>query len=151
MKNLTLFTPKSLWDSYRSLGEIHDDFDRFFNNMMPTSELASNKDFYPRVDILEENDKYLIKAELPGVNQKDVKITLNDNVLNIRGERKSEYEENKEGIHRIERSFGSFSRSFPLDKEVIPEKVTASYKDGILTIDLPKSNKEVKEIEVKIS
>jgi HSP20 family protein len=134
------------------LGEIHDEFDRLFNNMMPTSEQASNKGFYPMVDILEENDKYLIKAELPGVNQKDVKVTVTDNVLTIEGERKNEYEDRKEGIHRIERSYGAFRRSFRLNGDVATEKITAKSKDGVLEITIPKSEKaKPKEIEVKIS
>jgi len=150
MSDLTKYSPKNLWDPFRSLGNIHDEFDRLFDRITP-SPFRRERAYSPAVDILEEKDKYTAKVELPGFDQKDVKITLNDNVLTIRGERKSDYEEKKEGIHRIERSFGSFSRSFSLDKEVIPEKVTANYKDGILTIDMPKSNKEVKEIEVKIS
>jgi HSP20 family protein len=150
MRNLTLYTPKNLWDSYRSLGEIHDEFDRLFNNMMPASEQAGNRGLYPVVDILEENDTYLIKAELPGVNQKDVKVTVTDNVLTIEGERKNEYEGRKEGIHRIERSYGAFCRSFRLNNDVAAEKITAKSKDGVLEITIPKSEKtKPKEISIK--
>lgn len=145
------YSPKTLWDPFRSLSDIRDDFDRLFGRIIP-ERMRREGGFSPAVDIVEEKDKYIAKAELPGTDQKDVKITLNDNVLTIKGERKNEYEEKKEGIHRIERSYGSFCRSFRLENEVVPEKVKADYKDGILTIDLPKSGKEkVKEIEVKVS
>jgi HSP20 family protein len=151
MRNLTLYTPKTLWDPFRSLGEIHDEFDRLFDNMMPTREQISTKGFYPVVDILEENDKYLIKAELPGVNQKDVKVTISDNLLTIEGERKNEYEDKKEGIHRIERSSGAFCRSFRLNGDVANDKITAKSKDGVLEITIPKSEKaKPKEISVKV-
>jgi HSP20 family protein len=149
MSNLTKYSPRNLWDPFRSLGEIHDEFDRLFNRFTP-QRFRHEETLFPAVDLLEEKEKYVAKVELPGMEQKDIKVTLNDNVLTIRGERKSEYEEKKEGAHRIERSFGSFNRSFSLDKEVIPEEVKANYKDGVLTIDMPKSNKEVKDIEVKI-
>lgn len=145
------YSPKTLWDPFRSLSDIRDDFDRLFGRFIP-ERMRGEGEFSPAVDIVEEKDKYIAKAELPGMDQKDVKITLNNNILTIRGERKNEYEEKKEGIHRIERSYGSFCRSFRLESEVDSEKVKADYKDGVLTIDLPKSGKEkVKEIEVKIS
>ena len=150
MRNLTFYTPKTLWDSCRGLGEIHGEFDKLFDNMMPTREQASSKDFYPVVDILEDKDKYLIKAELPGVNQKDVKLTVNDNVLTIEGERKNEYEKKKDGIHFIERSYGAFCRSFRLNCDIAADKIAAKSKDGVLEITLPKSEKsKPQEISIK--
>ena len=149
MSELSIHTPRTLWDPFQSLGEIHDEFDRLFNRLSP-SWYREERVLYPAVDIIEEKEKYIVKAELAGCEQKDVKITLSDNVLTIQGERKSEYGEKKEGLRQIEGVYGAFERSLRFEKEVVSEDVTAGYKDGILTIDLPKSHKEEKEIEVKI-
>jgi len=105
----------------------------------------------PVVDIAEHDDDYVVKVELPGINKDDVKITLENNVLTIRGEKKQEKESKKENFHRIERSYGSFQRSFTLPMTVKNDKIDASYKDGILTIALPKAEEaKPKQIEVKV-
>jgi len=151
MRDLIHHKPRTLWDPFRSLGEIHDEFDRLFETIWPNLERAETREFYPATDILEEEDKYIIKAELPGIDQKDVKVSLVDNVLTIKGERKNEYEDKKEGIHRVERSYGSFCRSFSLNGDVIPEKIKAKSKDGILEIWIPKSKKtKPKEISITV-
>jgi HSP20 family protein len=105
----------------------------------------------PVVDIAEHDDQYVVKVELPGVNKEDVKITLESNILTIRGDKKQEKETKNENYHRIERSYGSFQRSFTLPTTVKNEKIDAVYKDGILSILLPKAEEaKPKRIEVKV-
>lgn len=105
----------------------------------------------PSVDIAERDEDYLVKVELPGVNKDDVKITLQDNVLTIRGEKHQENESKDSRYHRVERTYGGFQRSFVLPSAVKSEKIDASYKDGILTVSLPKAEEaKPKQIEVKV-
>ncbi len=104
------------------------------------------------VDITEDDKEYLIKAELPEIKKEDVKITVQNNVLAISGERKYEKEEKDKKYHRVERAYGSFLRSFTLPEDADGSKVAAEYKDGILTVHLPKSEKaKPKSIDVKVS
>ena len=95
-------------------------------------------DWAPAVDIVESDSDILIKAELPGVEAKDVSISLDNNVLSLRGERHSEKEINRENYHRMERATGSFSRSFALPASIDADRVTADFRNGLLTITLPK-------------
>jgi HSP20 family protein len=105
----------------------------------------------PAVDIAEHDDEYLVKVELPGVNKDEVKLTLENNILTIRGEKKQEKETKKENYHRVERNYGAFQRSFTLPVAVKSDKIDASYKDGILTVSLPKAEEaKPKQIEVKV-
>lgn len=95
-------------------------------------------DWAPAVDIVESDHNILIKAELPGVEPKDVSLSLDNNVLTLRGERHSEREINRENYHRMERASGSFSRSFTIPGSIDSDRVTAQFKNGLLTITLPK-------------
>jgi HSP20 family protein len=105
----------------------------------------------PAVDVAEHEDAYQVKVELPGVSKDDVKITMQDNILTIRGEKKQEKESKNSNYHRVERSYGSFQRSFTLPTSVKHDKIEASYNDGILTIALPKAEEaKPKQIEVKV-
>jgi HSP20 family protein len=113
-------------------------------------------EFWPRVDVSETDKEMRVTAELPGVDQKDVEVTLSGDQLTIKGEKKAETEEKKEekgrAFHRVERSYGSFQRSMRIPYEVDPEKVEAAFKDGILTLTLPKPpevQKKTKKIEIK--
>jgi HSP20 family protein len=104
------------------------------------------------VDIAEHDDAYTVKMELPGVNKDEVKITLESNILTIRGEKKQEKETKKENYHRIERSYGSFERSFTLPTSVKSDKIDAAYNNGVLQITLPKVEEaKPKQIEVKVN
>jgi HSP20 family protein len=108
--------------------------------------------FSPAVDIREEKDAIVIAAELPGIRPEDVNVSLDGNLLTISGERKFEHEQKEEGFRRIERSYGSFSRSFTLPDTVSVEKLEAEMKDGLLSIRVPKSEKaQPKRIAVKSS
>jgi HSP20 family protein len=115
-------------------------------------EAISVAEWSPLVDITEDEKEYLIKAELPEMKKEDVKLTVENNVLCISGERKYEKEEKDKKYHRVERAYGSFMRSFTLPDDADGAKVAAEYKDGILKVHLPKSEKaKPKSIEVKVS
>lgn len=119
-------------------------FDRFFTGepfraeLRPWTEELSNRTWMPAVDIRETAEAFLVSAELPGLSRDDINITLEDSVLTLSGERRFEKEAEKDNYHRIERSYGSFSRSFTLGSGVEAEKVKASFKDGVLTVTVPK-------------
>ena len=109
-------------------------------------------DWAPSVDIAETNEEFHIKAELPEVKKEDVKIDVQDGVLRIAGERKQEKDEQNKKWHRVERSYGSFIRTFTLPSGVDESKIRAEYKDGVLNVRLPKSaTAKSKAVEVKVS
>jgi len=111
---------------------------------------AGLQNWYPSADIIEGKDNYTVKVELPGVTKDDVKITLQENILTIQGEKKNESEMKEMNLYRMERTYGSFSRAFRLPSLVKADKIDANYKDGVLTILLPKSEEaKSKEIEIK--
>ena len=124
-------------------------FDRFFEGW-PFRLSAEVGGWAPSVDVSETAKEVIVKAELPGMDPKDVDVTVRGDVLSLRGERKKEEEEKGENFHRVERSYGTFSRSIRLPAEVDADKVKATYKDGVLNISLPKTKAaSVKKIEVK--
>jgi HSP20 family protein len=109
-------------------------------------------DWSPLADITEDDKEYLVKAELPDVRKEDVKVTVENGILMISGERKFEKEEKKKKYHRVERAYGSFVRSFSLPDDADAAKVKAEFKDGVLTVHLPKNEKaKPKQIEVKVA
>jgi HSP20 family protein len=131
---------------------LNERFNRTFGDFLKdyNDELFSSA-WLPAVDITENDESYEIKAELPGLKKEDVKITVHDNVLTLKGEKKEEKEERKKGCHRGERTFGSFVRSFSLGARVDNNRIQADFKDGVLTVTLPKTMEaKVKEIEVKV-
>ena len=116
------------------------------------NEAMTVAEWSPLVDITEDDKEYLIKADLPEVKKEDVKLTVQDDVMSISGERKYEKEEKGKKYHRVERAYGSFMRSFTLPEDADGSKVSAEYKDGVLKVRLPKSEKaKPKSIEVKVS
>ena len=143
------------WDPFRELEEVSDRLNRMFAR--PATRAANGKetmivaDWTPSVDISETEGEYQIKAEIPDVKKEDVKVTLEDGVLTIQGERKHEKEEKGKKYHRIERSYGSFVRTFSLPDVIDEDKVKAEFKDGVLNLHLPKSEKaKPKAIDVKV-
>ena len=105
----------------------------------------------PRVDIEEDKESYVVHAELPGTKLEDIKITLNEDQLVIRGEKRREVESSDKTYHRVERVYGSFERAFTLSKRVASDKIEALYRDGILTVRVPKAEEaKVREIQVKV-
>jgi len=143
------------WDPFRELEDMSERLNRMFNRPAGRStggkETITVADWIPTVDVAETDAEYLIKAELPEVKKEDVKVTVEDGVLTISGERRHEAEEKGKKYHRVERSYGSFVRSFALPDHVDDAKVKAEYKDGVLQLHLPKSEKaKPKAIDVKI-
>jgi HSP20 family protein len=144
------------WDPFRELEDVSDRLNRIFAR--PATRTANGKetmtvaDWLPSVDISETEGEYQIKAEIPDVKKEDVKVTVEDGVLTIQGERKHEVEEKGKKYHRIERSYGSFVRTFSLPDVIEADKVKAEFKDGVLNLHLPKSEKaKPKSIEVKVA
>jgi len=143
------------WDPFRELEDMSDRLNRMFSR--PGLSQANGKetmivaDWVPAVDVSETDGEFQIKAEIPDVKKEDVKVTLEDGVLTIQGQRKQEKEEKGTKYHRVERTYGSFVRSFTLPDLVDEEKVKAEFKDGVLNLQLPKSEKaKPKAIEVKV-
>lgn len=117
-------------------------FDQAFNDMVGNlegSEETARHNWMPPVDIRETEDALFLTAELPGLSKDDVEITIEDHVLSLRGERKLEKDLHKENYHRIERSYGSFSRTFSLPTNVRTDEVNASFRDGVLHVEIPKA------------
>ncbi len=144
------------WDPFRELEELSERLNRVFGR--PSVRRDNNKealtvaDWIPAVDISESEGEYLIQAELPGVKKEDIKVTLQESVLTIQGERKQEEEGKGRKYHRIERSYGTFMRSFTIPDSVDDSKVSAEFKDGLLYLHVPKSEKtKPKAIEVEVA
>lgn len=144
------------WDPFRELEDMSERLNRVFARPAMRNNAGKENltvaDWMPVVDISETDGEYLIKAELPEVKKEDVKVTVEDGVLTIQGERRQEKEEKGKRYHRVERSYGSFVRSFTLPESVDEGGVKAEYKDGVLNLHLPKSEKvKPKAIDVKVS
>ncbi len=139
---------------FREMEDLSDRFNRIFGNRTrPTPEKESLlvTDWAPVVDIQETEKEYLVNAELPEIKKEDVKVTVENGVLTIQGERKQEKEEKGKKFHRVERSYGTFLRTFTVPLDAEENKVAADFKDGILRVHLPKTEKpRPKAIEVKV-
>ncbi|HMA16647.1 MAG: Hsp20/alpha crystallin family protein [Bacteroidota bacterium] len=147
--------PTSLGDLQREVDRV---FESFWSGFGTPSLLRENGGALAgitldvKIDASEDDKAYHVTAELPGLSEKDVEVTFADNTLTISGEKKEEKEVKEENYHRRERSFGSFRRAFTLPAEVDEEKISASFKDGVMTIDLPKSQqaqKKAKKITIE--
>jgi len=133
------------------LVSLRDDMDRLFSTFFGRQREEMDGFWSPTVDIEEDNESFLVKAEIPGLKKEDIKISVRGNLLSVSGERKHESEIKDKTFHRIERSYGKFSRTITLPSDVESDKVKATYKDGILTIILPKPESlKQKEIEVEV-
>lgn len=128
------------WPGLGRLSDLSFEFDRLFESSGWT----------PALDVHEDKDNYVVKAELPGMKKEDIEVTLNDGVLSISGERKSETRHESAEIHRAERYFGRFQRTVTLPTTVSADKIQAAYKDGVLTITLPKAE-EAKPRKIDVS
>lgn len=142
------------WNPFRELEDMQNRLSSFFGRT-PVRGLGEESmtvsEWTPLVDITEDEKEYLIKAELPEVKKEDVKVTVENGVLTITGERKFEKEEKDKKYHRIERAYGSFMRSFTLPDAAPGDKVSAEFKDGVLKVHLPKSAEaKPKAIDVKV-
>ena len=141
------------WDPFRDLGMLQDRMNRLFDDAgrgWRSDEPAATTSWSPSVDIFETEGEIVVKSELPGMDRKDITLHLESNVLTLRGERKFEKETKEENYHRIERSYGNFSRSFSIPATVDEEQIRADYKDGVLKIVLPKKE-QAKPKQIKIA
>jgi len=149
------------FDPFRELEDMGDRLNRVFGGFGRPGlarapemgrEALTVPDWAPMVDITETDDEYLIKAEIPEVKREDVKVSVENGVLTMQGERKQEKEEKGKKFHRMERYYGSFLRTFTVPDNVDETKVRAEFKDGLLNVHLPKTEKaKPKAIEVKVA
>jgi len=131
--------------------EINRLFDNFFHGDLADTTSAFTSAWVPAVDIAEHEGDFVVRMELPGVKKDEVKITMQEGVLTIQGEKKQEKETKGSDYHRVERSYGSFQRSFTLPTTVKAENIDASFKDGVLEVTLPKAEEaKPKQIDVKV-
>ena len=129
------------WEPLRELNSLQSEMNRLFNTVFDTPSGTSGnvlRRWMPAMDLVESGDHFVLRADLPGMGEDDVNIEFEDGTLTVSGERKSEHEEGNEGFHRVERSFGRFSRSLTLPQGIDPEAVTASFDRGVLEIRIPK-------------
>ncbi len=157
MSALTRWEPFTRWNSLKELEDVEKRLSSFYGRAPAVSngdkkEAIAVAEWSPLVDITEDEKEYIVKAEIPEMKKEDIKLNVQDDVLTITGERKYEKEEKGKKYHRVERSYGSFIRSFTLPEDADGSNVAAEYKDGVLKVHLPKSDKaKAKTIEVKIS
>lgn len=161
MSTLTKLNPfrrsVSTWNPWREIDELENRLANTFGRVPlrangEKEEALALAEWAPLVDISEDDKEYVIKAELPEIKKEEVKVTVEDGVLSISGERKFEKEETGKKYHRVERAYGTFERSFTLPEGVDGCKGNANFKDGVLTVRLPKSEQaKAKSVEVKIA
>ena len=142
------------WSPVRDLMGLQDDmgsvFDEFFGDGKKMREMGLTR-WNPRVDIFEEENRYELTADLPGIQKEDVKVEVRDNVLTLRGEKKMEEERKDKNYRLSERYYGEFTRTFTLPENVDRNAIDAEYKDGVLHLSIPKTEKaKPKQIEVKV-
>lgn len=143
------------WEPFRDLATLQDRIDRIFEDTFGRvrgfgEESLDSRTWAPAVDILEKEQELLLRADLPGVDPKDVEINVQNNTLTLRGERKFESDVKEDNFHRVERVYGSFVRSFALPQSVDTDKVEADYRNGVLEVRLPK-RAEAKPKQIKVA
>jgi HSP20 family protein len=138
------------WDPIRELDSLQGDMNRLFDQFFDVrAGNAASRRWVPAMDLVETDDHLVLRGDLPGLTEDDVDIEIKDNVLTVSGERTAQHEDQAEGYHRVERSFGSFSRSLTLPHGVEPEKVEAKFENGVLEVEIPKPA-EAKSTRVQI-
>ena len=149
------------WRPFAEMARWEHDMERMLGNFLagraqplfddrswPGSGLSMRE---PNLDLYEEKDQIVVKAELPGMNKDDIQVSISDNILTLKGEKKKEEEDTGKDYYRSERAYGAFIRTLPLPAEINPDKVQAAFKNGVLEIRLPKSEEaKKKEIKVKV-
>lgn len=142
------------WSPFQRFTSLRDELDRLFDFAFPTARRESGffGGWAPAVDVTQDKENVYVRAELPGMKKDEIEVTLHEGIVSLSGERKSETEEKSDQVYRSERYFGRFHRSVALPTAVDAEKITASYKDGVLTVTLPKAEEaKPRQIEVKVS
>ncbi|STY30095.1 heat shock protein, Hsp20 family [Legionella wadsworthii] len=138
-------------DYFPVSNEIGSLLDNFFRGQQADSSIVDTSTWAPPVDIKEEKERFLVLADIPGVNKEDIQISLEHNILTLRGERHFEKTENKNGYTRVERSQGQFYRRFSLPQTADDKKISAKYKHGVLEISIPKKEMAVeKKIDITV-
>jgi HSP20 family protein len=138
------------WEPFREFATLQDRMNRLFRESQGPEEPLTTKGFAPPVDVYEDEHNVILKIEVPGIDEKDIDVRIENNVLTVHGERKFEKEEKEENFRRVERQYGSFTRTFTLPTTVDAEKVSANYDKGILKIALPKKA-EAKPKQIKVN
>ena len=141
------------YDPFRDLRTLQEEVNRLFSsNLTPSfgEEGIGRGAWNPNVDIYENKDQIVLEAELPGMNREDFELTVENNVITLRGERRFEKKDDADNYHRVERSYGSFSRSFTLPQVVSGDGATAEYRNGVLRVTLPK-REEAKARRIEIA
>jgi HSP20 family protein len=140
------------WEPFHGLNTLHEQVDRFFEDRFAGSRAgqADLASWAPAVDIYETENELVAKADLPEVHEKDIDVRVENNTLTIRGERKFSKEVNEDNYLRVERAYGTFTRSFSLPNTVNTEAIKAEYKNGVLTVSMPK-REETKPKQIRIS
>ena len=128
------------WEPLRELGTLQTEMNRLFNTVFdgPTPSGATMRRWMPAMDLVESGEEFVLRADLPGMGEDDIKLEFEDGTLTVSGERKAEHEAKGEGFYRVERATGAFSRSLTLPKGVDPESVTARFDRGVLEVRIPK-------------
>ena len=143
-------TKVSTWPTLGRLTDLRDEIDRFFES--PLTRTSEFLGWTPAFDVYEEKDNYVVKAELPGMKKEDINVSFQGGELVISGERKSETKSQEAEVFRAERYFGKFQRAVSLPTAISAKDIRAEYKDGVLTVTIPKSEEaKPKQIEVKVS
>src|SRR5918992_1334888 len=142
------------WEPFRELNTLQNEMNRLFNTVFDTPSGGTGnggtmRRWLPAMDLVETDDHFVLRADLPGMSEDDVKIELEDNTLTVSGERKAEHESNGEGFYRVERASGSFSRSLTLPQGVDAGAVAASFDRGVLEVRIPKpEQRKPRRIEI---
>jgi HSP20 family protein len=129
------------WEPLREFSTLQNEMNRLFNTVFDTpapSNGGTLRRWMPAMDLVETEDHFVLRADLPGLGEEDVNIEVEDRVLTVTGERKAEHEASKEGYHRVERAFGTFSRALTLPEGIDPESVAATFDRGVLEVRIPK-------------
>ena len=144
MKLIRYERPGLAWPAFGRLADLQDEFDRLFESPLTA--------WSPALDVREDKDSFIIRAELPGLKREDIEVSLQDGALVISGERKFEKAEEGVEVHRQERYYGKFQRALTLPEPVAADKVKADYRDGVLTVTLPKTEEaKPKKIDVSVN
>ncbi len=141
------------WEPLRELGSLQNEMNRLFNTVFDTPTPANGgtamRRWVPAMDLVETGDHFVLRADLPGLSEEDIKIEFEDGTLTVSGERKAEHESKNEGYYRVERAFGAFSRSLTLPQGIDPEAVSAHFDRGVLEVRVPKpEERKPRRIEI---
>jgi HSP20 family protein len=141
------------WEPLRELGSLQNEMNRLFNTVfdapLPGNGGTTMRRWMPPMDLVETDEHFVLRADLPGLSEEDIKIEFEDGTLTVSGERKAEHEAKNEGYYRVERAFGAFSRSLTLPQGIDPEAVTANFNRGVLEVRVPKpEERKPRRIEI---